>query len=68
MAKEQDTPEIFTVSFTTDTPLHEVASQQRRVAAGGAGMRAVTDFAYTTAMALDPAQPAAASGSASAPR
>ena len=51
---EDDAREIFCVGFTTDRPLYEVAAEKRRVAAGGAGMRAVNDFAYTAAMALDP--------------
>ena len=52
-----DTPEVFTVSFLTDRPLHDVATEKRRIAAGGAGLRAVNEFAYTTAMALDPTLP-----------
>ena len=52
-----DTPEIFAVSFFPDRPLHDVATEKRRVAAGGAGMRAVNEFAYSTAMALDPTLP-----------
>lgn len=50
---EDDAPEIFAVGFTTDRPLCEIAEEKRRIAADGAGMRAVTDFAYSTAMALD---------------
>lgn len=55
---QDDTPEIFAVSFVTDRPLHDVATEKRRVAAGGAGLRAVNEFAYSTAMALDPTLPA----------
>ena len=51
---EDDAPEIFAVEFTIDRPLHDVAAEKRRVAAGGAGMRAVNDFAYAAAVALDP--------------
>ena len=58
MAKgRDDTPQI-TVSFVTDRPLHDVATEKRRIAAGGAGMRAVNEFAYATAMAIDPTLPA----------
>ena len=48
------TPEIFAVEFSTDRPLHAVAAEKRRVAAAGAGMRAVNEFAYAAAVALDP--------------
>ena len=41
-------------SFSTDKPLHEVATEQRQRAAAGSGMRAVHYFAYSAAVALDP--------------
>lgn len=42
--------------LTTDKPLHEVAAEMRRTAAGGQGLRAVLDFARATAVVVDPAQ------------
>ena len=44
------------LEFTTDRPFHEVATEMRRAAAGGQGLRAVLDFARATAVVVDPAQ------------
>ena len=46
---------MLALAMSFDEPLHEVAAEKRAVAAGGSGLRAAVEFAYSTAVVLDPA-------------